>query len=259
MRRGTRHPSLPDEINLYYRLLALTAAPDVAAHGERPIETHDVCYPSCGLFIARDDRFVVAAHAGDNGDGHNHNDVGSVTVYKDGRPLLIDVGVETYTAKTFSPERYEIWTMQSAFHNLPTFEGVQQCAGEAFAARGVEVDIGDVASSIVMDIAGAYPREAGVAHYRRSVRLIKGEAIEIVDTHAGTRQPELSLMVCEQPALLPGRITVGDLGEIALSGAGTPRVEEIAITDAWLRQAWPERIFRILVPFAGRDLRLRIG
>ena len=132
----------------------------MAAYGERPVATRDIYYPSCGLFIARDDRFVVAAKAGDNGDGHNHNDVGSVTVYKDGRPLLIDVGVETYTAKTFSPERYDIWTMQSAFHNLPTFDGVQQCAGAAFAARDVAVDLGEQVAAIGMDIAGAYPPEA---------------------------------------------------------------------------------------------------
>jgi hypothetical protein len=252
-------PELPDEINLLYRLLALTAAPEMAAYGNRPVEARDIYYPSTGLFVARDARFVVAAQAGDNGGGHNHNDVGSVTVYKDGRPLLIDVGVETYTAKTFSPERYDIWTMQSAFHNLPTFEGVQQCAGEEFAARDVAVDLGEQASSISMDIAGAYPQEARVAHYRRSVRLTKGEAVEIADHHDGDKQAELSLMLSEEPRLSAGRIVVGDLGEIALSGAGEPRIEQIAIGDARLRRAWPERIFRVLVPIAGRDLRLRLS
>ena len=217
----------------------------------------DIYFPSCGLFIARDDRFVVAAKAGDNGGGHSHNDVGSVTIYKDGLPFLIDVGVETYTSKTFSAERYDIWTMQSGFHNLPTFEGVQQSAGEAFAAKSVSVDLGEKVASIGMDIAGAYPQDARVAHYRRSVRLIKGEAVEIADHHEGERQAELSLMLSEEPTLSAERIVVGDLGEIALSGAGEPRLERIAITDARLRRAWPERIFRVLVPLAGRDLRLQ--
>jgi hypothetical protein len=251
-------PELPDEINLYYRLLALAAAPEMAAYGVRPIAKPDIYYPTCGLFIARDGRFVVAVKAGDNGDGHNHNDVGSVTVYKDGRPFLIDVGVETYTAKTFSPRRYEIWTMQSGYHNLPSFEGVQQSAGEAFAARDVTVDLGETAASIAMDIAGAYPPEARVAHYRRLVRLTKGEAVEIADHHDGALPVELSLMLCAEPTLSDKRIVVRDLGEIALEGAGQPRVEEIAITDARLRQAWPERVFRILVPLGHSDLRLRI-
>jgi len=44
----------------------------------------------------------VAAKGGHNAESHNHNDVGNFIVYADGYPALIDVGVETYTAKTFS-------------------------------------------------------------------------------------------------------------------------------------------------------------
>ncbi len=252
-------PELPDEINLFYRLLAVSAAPEMAAYQQTPAEKRDIHYQSFGLFIARDERYIVAAKAGSNGEGgHNHNDVGSFIVYKDGRPLLIDVGVETYTAKTFSPSRYEIWTIQSAYHNLPTFEGIQQSAGEAFAATDIAVDIAPDIASITMDIAAAYPPTARLVGYRRTVRLIKGEAVEIVDHYDGERAAELSLMVAEEPRISGSRIRLGDLGEIALIGAGTPRVEAIAITDARLRQAWPERIFRVLVPIAGRDLRLRI-
>jgi hypothetical protein len=166
--------------------------------------------------------------------------------------------VETYTAKTFSAQRYDIWTMQSAFHNLPTFEGIQQKDGAAFAADDVAVELGASVASISMDIAGAYPPEAGLAHYRRVVRLVKGEAIEIADLYEGKRAAVLSLMMQEPPAVSPGRIAVGALGEIALQGAGEPRVEEIAITDARLRQAWPERLYRVLVPLAGSRLALRI-
>jgi hypothetical protein len=252
-------PELPDEINLYYRLLAISTAAEMADFEPRPVEKPDIYYPSCGLFVARDARFVVAAKAGNNGDGHNHNDVGSVIVYKDRLPLLIDVGVETYTAKTFSPQRYEIWTMQSGFHNLPSFEGVQQEAGAEFAARDVEVALGETESTISMDIAGAYPEEARLAHYRRTVRLTKGEAVEIVDSYLGERRAELSLMLCNKPELSDGRIGIGGRGEIMLSGAGQLRVENIEITDPRLRLAWPERIYRVLVPFDGRELRLRIG
>ena len=132
--RSDPRPDQPEEINLWYRLLALTTAAEIAGTPPVSEDVPDIYYESCGLFVARDGRFTVAAKAGDNDDGHNHNDVGSVTVYKDGQPVLIDVGVETYTKKTFSPERYDIWTMQSAYHNLPTFNDVGQLAGPAFAA-----------------------------------------------------------------------------------------------------------------------------
>lgn len=251
-------PELPQEINLYYRLQALAARPEIETFGERPIEKSDIFYPSCGVFIARDDRFTLAVKAGDNDDGHNHNDVGSVIVYKAGQPVLIDVGVETYTARTFSPERYGIWTMQSAYHNLPAFDGIEQQAGAAYAARDVAVDLGDRISSISMEIAGAYPVEAHVASWRRTVRLTKGKAVEILDEHDGNRQAVLSLMMRERPVPAESGLRIGGLANLEISGARKPAVEEIAVGDPRLRKAWPERIYRVLLPLNGRSLRLRI-
>jgi hypothetical protein len=248
---------LKGEINLGYRLQALfTAAELCAAAGQYP-EKKDVFYPSVGLLIARDDRFQLAVKAGDNGDSHNHNDVGSVTLYRDGKPFLIDVGVGTYTAKTFSPKRYEIWTMQSAFHNLPTFEGVMQQDGEAFAARDVSVDLADGQASMSMEIAGAYPPEAGLRSYRRTVRLVKGSHVEIHDIHEGDRPAELSLMFGQEPQIEDGLIRLHGVGALAIEGGGAPRVETIAIDDARLRGSWPETIYRVLIPFVGRELRVR--
>jgi Heparinase II/III-like protein len=81
------------------------------------------------------DGFYFAALGGHNAESHNHNDVGNFIVFLNGDPVLIDVGVETYTAKTFSPRRYEIWTMQSAYHNLPTINGAMQNDGRQYEAR----------------------------------------------------------------------------------------------------------------------------
>ncbi len=257
--RRERQVALPDEINLFYRLQAAFAAGDLAAHKAEPLPPADVYLDSVGLFVARNDRFALAVKAGNNGDSHNHNDVGSVIVYKDGRPLLIDVGVESYTAKTFSPQRYEIWTMQSAWHNLPTFEGVMQRDGASFAARDVSTRFAAGAASIAMEIAGAYPAEAGVESYRRTVALT-GEGVEIVDIYRGRRRAELSLMFVEEPRLEADRIVVPGLGEIVLTGAGVPRLETIPIADPRLRDTWPERLYRVLVlvPLAGEQLTLRI-
>ncbi|MBA3377767.1 MAG: heparinase II/III family protein, partial [Chloroflexia bacterium] len=58
-----------------------------------------------------DDGLFLAAKGGHNGESHNHNDIGSFIVGLDGQPVLIDAGVEDYTKKTFSAQRYEIWTM----------------------------------------------------------------------------------------------------------------------------------------------------
>jgi hypothetical protein len=116
--------TLLGEISAFTRVqLAFTAA-ELAGYRPAPVEIRNRFLSSVGLFLARNDRFSLAVRAGHNGDSHGHNDVGSLIVYKDGQPVLIDIGVETYSARSFSAERYDIWTVQSAWHNLPTFEGV---------------------------------------------------------------------------------------------------------------------------------------
>ncbi len=256
-----RDPKAPpvdrvDDISLLHRLMEITATEEMAAFEKRPQTPPDIYYPSAGLFVARDGRLTVAAKAGDNDDGHNHNDVGSVTIYAGKEPILIDVGVETYTKKTFSPERYAIWTMQSAWHNLPSFEGIMQKAGADYAARDVTVDLGEEISTIEMDIAGAYPQEAGVSRYWRRVRLVKGRHVEITDRHEGSRPAELSLMLSKKPVVSANRIILDADAAITVSGGGAIRVEDIPISDPRLRLAWPGRLYRVLVPLAERELRL---
>ncbi|MGO7205141.1 heparinase II/III family protein, partial [Rhizobium ruizarguesonis] len=258
-RAASDNPHLPGEWNLWYRVQELLAGPTPsAAAPPHPASRRDIFYPGIGLFIARDEQFSLAVKGGNNGEGHNHNDVGSVTLYKNGRPFLIDVGVETYTAKTFSARRYEIWTMQSAFHNLPTFAGVMQSAGEVFGARDVEVAFDEEQARISLDISGAYSPEAQLHSYRRVVSLLRGRHVEIVDTYDGSKPAVLSLMTCLAPTVSPDRIDLADLGSIFVEGAGEIEIDEIGVDDARLRSAWPEQIYRLRVPFAGRLLRLRI-
>lgn len=251
-------PDMPDDVSLFYRLQAAFKAQAMIDHGRAPQKKTDIYYPSVGLMIARDNRFALAAKAGDNGDSHNHNDVGSFTLYKDGQPFLIDVGVESYTAKTFSANRYDIWTMQSAYHNLPTFGGVMQRDGEAFAARDVSVEMNDAYARIGMDIAGAYPAAAGVRHYQRTVRLLKGHHVEVEDVFDGDQPAEVSLMLAQRPELTAETIILPGLGQITISGAGVARLEEIDVTDPRLRKAWPAQIYRVLLPLQADRLHLTI-
>ncbi len=104
------------------------------------------------------DGFYFAALGGHNAESHNHNDVGNFVVYRNGNPVLIDVGVETYTAKTFSAQRYEIWTMQSAFHNLPTINGVMQAAGRQYEARDVTFEASEGSAELPRRLRRRIPR-----------------------------------------------------------------------------------------------------
>lgn len=249
---------LPDEINLYYRLQAAFTSERIAAHTPAaPTIPADARYPSVGLFILRDDSFDLAIKAGDNGDSHGHADSGSLILYRGGAPVLIDVGVETYTAKTFSATRDEIWTIRSAYHNLPMHGGVEQGYGGAFAARNVVFEADELSSRVSMDLAGAYPPQAGLTEARRSVQLVRNRHIEIEDAREPAGPSTLHLMLARRPDVAAGELILPGLAVITVEGGGPARVEAIAITDPRLRQAWPETLFRVAIPFEQR-IRLRI-
>lgn len=252
-------PLLPEEHNLFYRLQTVFTHQEMMAWDKDAIVSHpDIFYPSAGLFITRDDTLYLAVKAGDNDDSHNHNDTGSFTIYKNGRPLFIDAGVETYSKKTFSPDRYEIWTMQSGYHNLPTFAGITQKNGPDYKAEDVVWELTDTYGKISMDIAAAYPDDA-IQSYQRQARLDKGGKITICDTYEGTSRPVvLSLMTYEKPEINGSLITIGDLGTCQIEGAASIETETVPITDKRLKQAWHHDIYRTLVTFDGNQLKLEI-
>lgn len=261
--QNSEDPLTLDEHNLFYRLQTVFTHEEMMGCEKNPVISHrDMFYESVGLFMARDSRLYLAVKGGDNDDSHNHNDVGSFTIYKDGKPLFIDAGVETYTKKTFSPDRYDIWTMQSRYHNLPAFvdhgcETVQE-AGEAFRAGDVRYELGESVCRISMDIAGAYPDER-ICSYTREAVLEKGKSITIKDHYeGGGGKAVLSLMFCEEPVIDQNAIRIGDLAVCVVEGASTITSERIPVTDERLKTAWKQDLFRCLVTMDGSDLTLTI-
>ena len=248
------HPDDSEGINLFYHIQAAMAEREVTDFAETaaPAAPHDVWYPSVGILVSRRGAYALGGKAGSNADSHNHNDVGSVTLYRDGRPLLIDVGVETYSKKTFSPQRYEIWTMQSGWHNLPQFDPdgakYDQQPGAAFAAADVTVT--DALDGLAMDLAPAYGSVPGLGRYRRSVHLTDtGLTLRDETDYPGT--VALTLMSVEKPVISGACVHLGTLAEVKTDGAAKILVESVPITDARLRQAWPDTLYRTRVYFCG--------
>ena len=202
----------------------------------------------------------LAAKGGHNAESHNHNDVGNFIVYIDGKPVIIDIGVETYSRKTFSSRRYEIWTMQSAYHSLPTIDGVMQAPGRRFAARDVKYKANGAMAQLQLDIAGAYPEQAHLKSWDRTVTLNRGRDVTVADAYTLTepaKEMTMSLMTpCKAEIREPGRIVLSgfDADEPSRSaqvlydkGTLTATIEVIDVEDGRLRSVWPEQIARILL------------
>jgi hypothetical protein len=217
----------------------------------------------------------LAAKAGHNAESHNHNDVGSFIVALDGRPLLIDVGVGVYTRQTFGPQRYEIWTMQSSWHNVPEVDGVPQAPGREHAARRVQGLLSPAAAELSMDLAGAYPTEAGIRSWRRRIRLDRdgtgGGKIVIDDAWDIDHHPErtvVHLIAAREPRLVAaGRVLIpADDGDLAIDYPPADfdaLIEEHPADDPRLAAIWGPSVYRITLtassPAGAGTLHLQIS
>jgi hypothetical protein len=252
--------------NLWRILATLFGMMEVGDSPAYPPYIKDVWLPGLQVIAAREQAgsehgFFLAAKGGHNDESHNHNDVGHFIVYRDGLPLLVDVGVETYTRKTFSPERYEIWTMQSSYHALPTIGGTMQQNGREFSARNVTAFFDNQSAVFSLDIAPAYPQTAHLNRWQRTITLKTGAGVQISD--------EFHLSELTQPITLnlitPSKPSQGSYGKIELSSCklvddrfsasgvitydphqldGT--FEEIPIEDIRLKGSWGNRLWRLI-------------
>ncbi len=202
--------------------------------------------------------FYVAAKGGNNAESHNHNDVGNFVVYRDGKPVLVDAGVGTYTSKTFSSKRYEIWTMQSAYHNLPTVNGVMQKDGAQYRAREVRFVQTPQGVRFSLDLAGAYPPEAQLESWNRALTLRRDKGLEL-EEHYRLRQfkepVRLNFMTpLHADASQPGRVTLSDQEQGSAQAVirydpsqFKVDIEDVPLTDDRLQRVWGDRLMRVVL------------
>lgn len=81
-----------------------------------------------------------AMKGGNNGEPHNHNDVGSFLYLAGGEQLICDLGAGEYTAEYFGEGRYNILCNSSEGHSVPIINGGFQQAGAQYQASSFEAD-----------------------------------------------------------------------------------------------------------------------
>lgn len=211
--------------------------------------------PSLQVVTARerqgsDKGLFLAAKGGHNNESHNHNDVGNFIIYKDGLPILIDAGVGTYTAKTFSNKRYELWNVQSQWHNTPTINGYEQKSGSSYKASEFKHEINKAKETLSMDISKSYPNEAMVKSWKRMIELDRKkhqitlkEDFKLIKSMA---QPELNFITAKKPVISNGKIhwTEGVLMSFDPK-VFTAVIEEKKLDDERFINIWGSSIYRI--------------
>ena len=235
-------------------------------------------YPALGLMTTRAQAgsaqgFFVAVQTAPNARSHGHHDSGSFIVFHDGLPVFVDPGVEAYTAKTFSKDRYTIWTMQSGFHNLPLVGGRMQRGRDARdRASRVRVDDGQRATGMAMDLATAYGPEAVIKTWSRRIALDRvAGAVTLRETFELARAEGVTLVF-----MTPRRPDTAQAGVVALPAEGgrtvllrfdaralRAEVEPLPLADPGLKHEWGGTLYRVELastqPLAAGDLAVTIA
>lgn len=229
---------------------------------EKTVASHDVppCtwYPETEFcYLINKEGWFLAAKGGFNNESHNHNDVGSFSLYVNTTPILIDAGVGTYTRQTFGKERYTIWTMQSNYHNLPVINGIPQSYGQQYKATDVICRPGRRFFSA--NIAKAYPEEAAINRWIRSYSL-GDRQLTVTDDFSlksGKIPNQINFLTWGKVGIsVPGKVSIEAQGQKVV--IDYPRnlsvsLETIELKDIRLSRVWGGEIYRIV--FKDKEIR----
>lgn len=197
----------------------------------------------------------LAVKGGHNNESHNHNDAGNFILYNDGQPLIVDAGVGEYTRKTFSSERYDIWTMQSSYHNLPDVNRTSQRDGERYRAKNFNSYERGNKVLVNMELAEAYPLDANLNSYKRSLELNRKKSQLTLQDRFEFNDNENNLkfnfLTNHIPKVEEGNVVLHEpesgktVAEIEQDSNLAVIVEEILIDDRRLSGVWGEKLYRV--------------
>lgn len=207
-------------------------------------------YPQTEFCYIKNKNYFFAAKGGFNNESHNHNDVGTFSLYVDTIPFFIDAGVGTYTRQTFSSERYNIWTMQSNYHNLPLINGKAQQFGAQYKSQNVSFNA--AAKKLSLDISGAYNNEAAVKSWYRSYTLSDNGLViaDAFDLSAVKEPCSIHFLVAAKPVIGNEGVVVLEKNnrKVALHYDKTSfnlLVDTILLDDKRLSAVWGNELYRV--------------
>ena len=237
-------------------------------------KTLDAWLANSQIMVASNDSWLIAAKGGNNAESHNHNDVGSFVIYRNGEPVVIDLGRDTYTSQTFGPHRYEMTNNRSLYHNVPVVNGYEQKDGRQYEGINVDHTYTDSASIMLVDIAKAYPVEAGVRSWVRRLTLDRmHNRIEITEhiimndnkekSGSGNVQQakanslqndsnstDITLMCYGSPrSMRQGRVALADGKTVLVYNPKTVDVSwsKLQMNDGIMKTQWQDNVYRLVM------------
>ncbi len=124
---------------------------------------------------------AFAIKGGNNGEPHNHNDVGNFIYYRGDRCLVCDLGAGEYTADYFGEGRYGYLCCSSKGHSVPIVGGQYQEAGKDHGSSAFQVTEAGDTVTIAIEYHKAYPEGACEYLERRAEFNTKNGTLTVTD------------------------------------------------------------------------------
>ena len=262
--KSGNYPKLGRELMLLSMLDKLRATKAVQPR------TKDAYLANSQIMVASNEDWLVAAKGGNNAESHNHNDIGNFIVYHHAQPVIIDLGRDTYTSQSFGNRRFELMNCRSAYHNVPLVNGCEQKDGKAYRAHQVSYVANDSLSSIAMNLEKAYPVDAHVEAWRRTISLDRAKSevrieenfqVDAASSQESESQSASSKMTgCQSSAtqivlMTFGKPILASSGRILLQEGNaaleydahqlTASVEKVQMADGIMKTQWKDNVYRI--------------
>lgn len=206
--------------------------------------------------VLRGKNFTLFSKAANNHEPHGHNDSGEFILRYKGNPLFIDPGSMTYTGKTFSDDKSEVWTATSKFHNTPVLNGFEQEFGFQGDFNGkyrtTDVKANLEKGEMSMELKNVYPDNNGIVSCVRTTGM-KDDVVTVTDDFEfeNTGEYTFNLISLAAPKIEKGKLIFAD-GEdkiICLFNEDySASVEERPLEDTNTRSTWrQECIYRVKI------------
>ena len=245
-------------------LMLLSMLPKYQATAAVEPKTEDAYLENSQIMVASNKNWFVAAKGGNNAESHNHNDIGNFIVYHNNQPVVIDLGRDTYTSKSFSNQRFELMNCRSAYHNVPIINGLEQKDGRKYRAEKVSHVFSKGISSLTLNLEKAYTEAAHVDKWQRTIALDREyNWVEVTEQYKfdslQIEKDRLNGQVFDNQIVLMayGKPVAQKAGRILLQGGMvrleydaqylSASVEKVQMTDGIMKTQWKDNIYRIIL------------
>ena len=151
--------------------------------------SNDVTYTTkdSAYFFKRTKSFGFGAKGGNNGESHNHIDVGTFIVARGDKQIICDIGAGPYEDGYHGDKRYTFFHPSAWSHNLPIIDGIPQ---DKFRREDVIISYDETKSRAYMDVKNAY-RVDCLEKFERSFEFFD-DKIVLNDTFEFTRNAQVT-------------------------------------------------------------------